>query len=260
MALYKEWLLPLARALIRHNVHGPVYALGDQASCFSARYAKMKLASAGLLLNPNAPLSACHFQPENISVRSILALLGIDNYHDIDLNGAAEISADLSTPLLPELCGVARSVMDWGTSEHIFNIPQTFANIYRLLKPGGTIVHIAPVSWFEHGFFNFNPLFFKEYYSYNGFDILTHGLILVPFQFFLETLYQKLRHQPFPYKTPSFYINDESVRSKQLMLHLGLTNRTVFLFVARKPMEEREPRMPIQGMYETAIRMAVSMH
>jgi SAM-dependent methyltransferase len=260
MALYKEWLLPLAQALVSHNVRGPVYALGDQASRFSAEYAKMKLASAGLLLNPDASLSACHVQPENLSVRSILSLIGIDDYHDIDLNGAAEICADLSVPLQPELCSVAQSVMDWGTSEHIFNVPQTFANIYRLLKPGGTIVHVAPVSWFEHGFFNFNPLFFKEYYSYNGFEILAHGLILVPFQFFLDTLSKKLRHQAFPFKTPSFYINDESVRSKQLMLHLGLTNRTVFLFLARKPMEEHEPRMPIQGMYQTGIRMAASMH
>src|SRR5579872_364336 len=120
MSLTKEWLLPMARGLITHGAAGPVYAMGDQVSYVPAAYALRKLNAAGLLRNPHAAIAPCHQNPRMASFQSILGLLGLGTYFDIDVNGRAAIRADFSSPLPQELREQAGVVIDIGTSEHIF--------------------------------------------------------------------------------------------------------------------------------------------
>jgi len=63
------------------------------------------------------------------------------------------------------------SVLDFGTLEHIFNVPTALANIASLCRPGGRIMHVLPASNFNgHGFWQFSPeLFFSLYRDANGF-------------------------------------------------------------------------------------------
>lgn len=63
-------------------------------------------------------------------------------------------------------------VLDGGAIEHIFHVPNVMANIFRMLKVGGRIIHMAPSSnHMDHGFYMFSPTFFWDYYMANGFDV-----------------------------------------------------------------------------------------
>ena len=64
------------------------------------------------------------------------------------------------------------TIIDFGTSEHIFNVTQNLKNISQLCKIGGTILHSLPANNnCGHGFWQFSPvLFFSLYSEVNGFS------------------------------------------------------------------------------------------
>jgi len=54
-------------------------------------------------------------------------------------------------------------VLDFGTSEHVFSPPTSIANSIFMLKNGGGLVLVLPISgWIEHGFYQFSPNFFRS--------------------------------------------------------------------------------------------------
>lgn len=63
------------------------------------------------------------------------------------------------------------TVIDLGTSEHIFDIAEALRNISRLCAVGGRILHVLPADNFNgHGFWQFSPeLFFSLYSEKNGY-------------------------------------------------------------------------------------------
>lgn len=65
------------------------------------------------------------------------------------------------------------TVLDFGTSEHIFDVKTVFGNIKNLCKPGGSIIHFLPANNFcGHGFYQFSPIFFRSLYDEkSGIDI-----------------------------------------------------------------------------------------
>ncbi len=85
----------------------------------------------------------------------------------------ADYVFDLNKPNPPDdLLNQWDVVFDGGTVEHVFNIPNAFANIFSLLRVGGRIIHIAPSSnHIDHGFYMFSPTLFWDYYNANSFDV-----------------------------------------------------------------------------------------
>jgi hypothetical protein len=47
-------------------------------------------------------------------------------------------------------------------------------------RPGGTIIHISPLTWFNHGFYNFNPKLFKGLIQANGYEFLVEAFWIPP--------------------------------------------------------------------------------
>jgi SAM-dependent methyltransferase len=257
MSLPKEWLMPLARTLVRNGAKGPVYALGDQITWFTHEYATRRLKASGLLRNASvAGLPSSH-NSRMTSFRSVVEMLGFGEYYDVDANGRASVTADLSLPLPEQYKAKAGVVIDIGTCEHIFNFPQVFTNIIELLRPGGTVVHLAPLSWYNHGFVNFNPIAFREFYEHNGFEVRDHGLIVAPFEYTLECILSRLglaeRYFLSNISPASFVLNDESRTLARLANHLGIGARVLILFAARKPMENLPVSFPHQAMYRQTV-------
>lgn len=62
-------------------------------------------------------------------------------------------------------------VIDPGTSEHCFNIPQALVNLAGAVKVGGVISQALPMSMFNHGYWNINPVALLDFYEANGFQI-----------------------------------------------------------------------------------------
>lgn len=71
---------------------------------------------------------------------------------------------------LADVVGVHDFIYDGGTIEHIFHVPNVMENIADTLKVGGTILHHSPTNnYVDHGFYQFSPTFFLDYYAANGF-------------------------------------------------------------------------------------------
>lgn len=63
-------------------------------------------------------------------------------------------------------------VIDVGTSEHIFNVSNVFQNIHETLNVGGHVLHFVPGnSGMNHGFYQFSPILYYQYYLENGYDL-----------------------------------------------------------------------------------------
>ncbi|MCC2654430.1 MAG: hypothetical protein K0Q60_4596, partial [Microvirga sp.] len=63
------------------------------------------------------------------------------------------------------------TVLDYGTLEHIYNIPQAMKNLSSLCREGGQILHVSPANnHCGHGFYQLSPeLFFSIYSRANGY-------------------------------------------------------------------------------------------
>lgn len=92
----------------------------------------------------------------------------VDSYDYSDYEGAT-FTADMNKPLTP--IRQYDTVIDYGSLEHVYNVPQGLANVSQLCRKSGRIVHISPSNNFcGHGFWQFSPeLFFSLYSAANGY-------------------------------------------------------------------------------------------
>jgi hypothetical protein len=95
-----------------------------------------------------------------------------------DFEGCTHL-VDLNVPGVPEqLRGRFDAVYNGGTLEHVFDVRAALRNVFELLKVGGIAIHVIPTSgWVDHGFYQFSPTLFADYYGANHFDILEATLL-----------------------------------------------------------------------------------
>lgn len=94
------------------------------------------------------------------------AAFGAETVHSIDASGyeKASLVHDMNTPL--ETAEQYSVVLDFGTLEHVLNVPVAFDNAAKLCTPGGRILHMLPSNNCSgHGFYQFSPEFFFQIYS-----------------------------------------------------------------------------------------------
>ena len=83
----------------------------------------------------------------------------------------ADIIHDMNKPI-ENLNEKFDTIIDFGTSEHIFNVVENLSNISKFCKNDGIILHSLPANNnCAHGFWQFSPeLFFSLYSENNGFS------------------------------------------------------------------------------------------
>ena len=79
---------------------------------------------------------------------------------------------DFNMPVLKRQHATFDIIYDGGALEHIFNAPQALQNMLLLCKVGGYIIHSNPLNIFNHGFYNFNPTLYHDFYTQNGHEIV----------------------------------------------------------------------------------------
>ena len=136
---------------------------------------------------------------------------------------------DLNDPLPADLARSFDLVVDTGTCEHCFNVGQAFANACEALAPGGMLVHAAPVTRINHGFWNFNPTIYPDFFEDNGFRL--HVLTGVE-----GTVRQGFRTFPLEPFSPAPLPNEALV------------------YVVAERVEVRPLRWPVQRKYRGMIR------
>jgi hypothetical protein len=99
----------------------------------------------------------------------------IPDYRDCDINGAADLVCDLNKPLDRSLADSAQTVLNGGTIEHVFDVAKALVNMHEMTRIDGTMIHLAPLSFYEHGFYNFNPLFFRSIAEANCYRMIAEA-------------------------------------------------------------------------------------
>lgn len=98
--------------------------------------------------------------------------LGVDGVVvDVARLRGMERIVDLNVPLPEDLRAGFDLVVDTGTCEHCFNVAQAFANACDALAAGGILVHAAPLTRINHGFWSFNPTVYPDFFEDNGFEL-----------------------------------------------------------------------------------------
>ncbi len=91
---------------------------------------------------------------------------------DIIAARGMERIVDLNMPMPSDLEAQFDLVIDTGTCEHCFNVAQAFLNSCAAVTEGGFLVHAAPLTRVNHGFWNFSPTVYPDFLHDNGFKIL----------------------------------------------------------------------------------------
>lgn len=64
-------------------------------------------------------------------------------------------------------------VTNFGTSEHVANQANCFKFVHDAARDGAFIIHELPFQgWINHGFFNYQPVFFLDLASTNGYELV----------------------------------------------------------------------------------------
>lgn len=234
-------LIPSAlKLMIKHRhifpANGKIVDLGDQL-LYSREHATQILpALAPMLANPNLSEYEC--------VSIIYKHLGLGERNCIDYSENADIRINLnhSALALPGLENAFDVVTNQGFSEHVFNQYAVFECIHHICKPGGLMIHVLPCQgWADgqgwgHGFFQYQPNFFRHLASINNYEII--DLSISPFSP-SEKIYDF---------NPSLYsaIGNPHLLNEHQASELGLdsANFVSLLGILKKPTTDQAFRLP----------------
>lgn len=145
--------------------------------------------------------------PTPCSQRDFYSIFGAASYRSIDLGDPrADFSLDLNLPV-PSSTGTYDVVTNFGTTEHVFNISQTFANIHALLDVGGIQIHTLPAyGYIDHGFYNVHPSVYLDMARVNAYDIVD--------VLYIDNINVRMAHvthaEPFDFSTLPIQLRDMS--------------------------------------------------
>lgn len=231
MGLAKAALQFIAREHHERAFEGPVLTFGRQEIATSYAAAVKILQSEGLKL----PGISSPKISSSLRIRDLefFHLLGLDDVQALDYSDYehAEILHDLNSPVPDALREKFGFILDGGTLEHVFDVRQGLANVAAMLKPGGRVLHHSPANnWTNHGFYQFSPTLYFDYYEANRFTNL-RGFVaeqpLLSFEYAPWELYQ---------------VTSDAMR---MTTGRGLMN----FFIAEKGIDSTSDGVPMQSFY-----------
>jgi SAM-dependent methyltransferase len=169
VGLARGALALLLEEALQRPFSGTVATLGKQTILVGSRELEKLFAQYGVAM-AREPGSK-----REIDDQDVMLALGFSEARSLDYSdyeGATDV-VDLNTADLPAIHkGRYDVVLDSGTIEHVFHVPNVLKNIFDMLKPGGRVIFLAPSSnHMDHGFYMFSPTFFYDYYAANGFVV-----------------------------------------------------------------------------------------
>lgn len=225
--------IKLLGAAVRNDVRtGSVITFGVQSVQATEAEARALFASVGLnTADLHADGSAS--TPTRIHQDRLFKLLGFGTVEGIDFYPDEKPThvIDLNVPVPRSMWGQYDLVYDGGTAEHCFAAAEVFCNALRLVRPGGRVIHHLPINnWVDHGFYQFSPTLFFDFYNANGCDDLSLSLHFA----------QKGREK---------FISYRPGRDVDLPYSLGRDANVLAFFSAVKVGPLKDIVFPIQGRY-----------
>jgi hypothetical protein len=63
-------------------------------------------------------------------------------------------------------------LINCGTAEHVFDQRQVWKTMHELTLPGGMMYHWLPMTWHNHGLYNYNPTFVRDLCEANRYELV----------------------------------------------------------------------------------------
>lgn len=152
------------------------FGIDELRQCAAAR--DLTLSDVDVRLHREPKLAESGF----ISDETFFRAIGFSEVTSIDFSNYEEsnVIVDLNREIPTELHSQFDLIVDGGTLEHVFHLPQVLNNLYLMLRLGGRVIHLSPASNFlDHGFYCFSPTLFWDFYSINEYEIQTAKLIRI---------------------------------------------------------------------------------
>jgi hypothetical protein len=224
---------------------GRALVLGRQAVQFEPEYLRTRAAIHGVPVR-DLPVQLSPFpsyaKKGFPSDEWLFKALGCDSLDALDFSDSegANLVHDLNRIDLPEdVIGRYDLIFDGGTLEHVFHTPNALLCIHDLLAMGGQIIHSSPMNnLVDHGFYQFCPTFFTDYYGWNFFDIGVIKLNRLEAWEFSTGIGGIFDYDPEFLKTFHFGV-------------FGSAVWTVFASFTKTPASTRG-RIPVQGRYSSS--------
>jgi hypothetical protein len=169
MAILRSHIHLLCREWDRHPVRGRALTLGRLRVLPDCRAVTSILNGYGFdaaTLPPDGPLHG----------GLLLKALGAGDVEalDVDAYEGADVIWNLNDAVPAGLEERFDFILDGGTLEHVFDLPQAMSNLVRMTRVGGTVAIMAPASnSVDHGFYSVSPTLLFDYFGANGFGALS---------------------------------------------------------------------------------------
>tara|TARA_B100000963_G_C22614715_1_gene666696 strand:+ start:1495 stop:2340 length:846 start_codon:yes stop_codon:yes gene_type:complete len=185
---------------------------------------------------------------KNFTTEDYFISIGFKEYRSIDINGAYKsLQFDLNKNIL-ETYNYNKKydlVINNGTGEHVFNQYNLFLNFHNLTRRNGIMLNILPfIDWINHGFYNFNPIFFADLAASNNYKIIKlslanrHGAELKLEGDNFSILFEQIK----PEKNNSKF-------KKMIEIAKDKIGKNILLVVITRKMSDSIFKIPLQGKY-----------
>ena len=174
--------------------------------------------------------------------------VGFKEYKSIDINGAYNsLQFDLNKNILETYSYNEKYdlVINNGTGEHVFNQYALFLNFHNLTKLNGIMLNILPfIDWINHGFYNFNPIFFADLAASNNYEIIKislanrNGSELRLNDENLSILFEQIKPN-----------RNDSKFEKMIDIAKTKLGRNILLVVITRKLSDNIFKIPLQGKY-----------
>ncbi len=174
--------------------------------------------------------------------------VGFKEYKSIDINGAYNsLQFDLNKNIFETYSYKEEYdlVINNGTGEHVFNQYALFLNFHNLTKLNGVMLNILPfIDWINHGFYNFNPIFFADLAASNNYEIIKislanrNGSELRLNDENLSILFEQIKPN-----------RNDSKFEKMIDIAKTKLGRNILLVVITRKLSDNIFKTPLQGKY-----------
>ena len=185
---------------------------------------------------------------KQFSTKDYFKSIGFRDYKSIDINGAYNsLQFDLNKNILETYSYKEKYdlVINNGTGEHVFNQYALFQNFHNLTKLNGIMLNILPfIDWINHGFYNFNPIFFADLAASNNYEIIKislanrNGSELRLNDENLSILFEQIKPN-----------RNDSKFEKMIDIAKTKLGRNILLVVITRKLSDNIFKIPLQGKY-----------
>lgn len=179
MGFIRANMIPLLKEGSRQPFCGKLLLLGQGDIYFDLPHLRRMARLANFALDESTPIRPSHIQgladKGYPHAETVFGMLGFSSVTVLDCSAfeGAEIIFDLNCADLPgKLMEQYDMIIDHGTLEHVFHLPNALNNVYRMLKQQGRVMFSAPSgNFFDHGFYMLQPTLFSDWLTVNQWKV-----------------------------------------------------------------------------------------